>query len=330
VSNSAFAPNVSGKPQAIARPVRTAEVVPALRMILGADGQLADESQARELMKFTAQRGINLADIWISEIGGRLAWAVLPVVSPGRTVLYFGTARSLVGADLEPMEIGLEAVCRHHAQRDIQLAQALLDPADGATIDIYQRNGFQRMADLIYMQRSIRRASQPPPLPAEFGLVNYSPQTHAGFAAAVAASYQDSLDCPALNGLRDIEDTLAGHKSAGPFDPRDWFLLTRGESPVAVLLLSRTHIGDGMELVYLGLSPQVRGLGLGNYLMQVAESRVKHHKLDKLTLAVDAINAPAIKLYHRHGLQQVGIKAAMMRMLGGKSRTIPVEHPTSK
>ena len=39
-----------------------------------------------------------------------------------------------------------------------------------------------------------------------------------------------------------------------------------------------------MELVYLGLSPDVRGAGLGNYLMQVAEARVHEKKVNKLSL----------------------------------------------
>ena len=34
-----------------------------------------------------------------------------------------------------------------------------------------------------------------------------------------------------------------------------------------------------------------------------------------LALAVDAQNAPALKLYHRHGLRHVGVKLALMRQL---------------
>jgi mycothiol synthase len=291
------------------------EVVTALRLILGNDGEIADESQARELMKYTAQRGINLGDIWITETGGRVAWAALPVVSPGRTVLFFGTSAQLVGPNLTPMDLGLNAICRHYAQQGLQLAQVLLEPTDELTIDGYTRHDFARMADLIYLQKTIRKTAKPGPLPAELRLVNYSEQSHYGFAAAVQASYEQSLDCPALNGVRSMEDILAGHKAAGPFDPNDWFLLLHRDQPVAVLLLSKTHQADGMELVYLGLSPQARGSGLGNYLMQIAEARVYEHRLGKLTLAVDAKNEPALKLYYRHGMQQIGIKAAMMRRL---------------
>jgi GNAT superfamily N-acetyltransferase len=295
-------------------------VVAALRLILGSDGQPAEESQARELMKFTAQRGINLADIWVSIAGDRVYWSALPVVSPGRTVLFFGTSATLVGSDQTCMDLGIETLCRHFSTVDVQMAQVLLDPADVVSLEVYQRHGFQRMAELLYLQKSIRKTAMPGPLPGEFHLVSYNEKTHAGFAAAINASYENSLDCPALNGTRSIEDVLLGHKAAGLFDPNDWFLLLHGNQPMAVLLLAVTHQSDGMELVYLGLSPDVRGYGLGNYLMQVAEARTFERKLDKLSLAVDSSNEPALKLYYRHGMKQVTSKVALMRMLGANDQ----------
>ena len=287
-------------------------------MILGTDGQPAEESQAVELMKFTAQRNINLADIWIYEANGWLRWAALPVVSPGRTVLYFGTAASVVGQHLEPMQAGLHAICNYFAAKDIQLAQVLLEPSDSASIAVYQNSGFKQMAELLYLQRTVRKIAPPAPLAGNFRLESYSEKNHAAFAAIVLASYEDSLDCPPLNGVRNIEDILAGHKAAGVFDPRDWMLLSRDNEPVAVLLLSKTHHADGMELVYLGLIPKVRGHGLANYLMQVAEARVCERKVRKFSLAVDALNEPALKLYYRHGMQKVTTKVAMMRILKDK------------
>jgi len=314
VSNS----SVHSNPSAAAfccRRVQSAEVVPALQLILGSDGRAADQDHVLELMKVTAQRGIDLADIWITENRGGIVWAALPVVSPGRTVLFFGTSATLMNEDLSGMDAGIEAVCRHYAGQGIQLAQMLIDPVDQRTVATYLRHDFKLMAELVYLQRTLRRAKPPAPLPGEFRILNYSDQTHAAFAAAVLASYEKSLDCPAMNGLRDIEDILAGHKAAGVFDPNDWFLLLHGSDPVAVLLLGMNHQADGMELVYLGLSPQVRGYGLGNYFMQVAEARVCERKVSKLSLAVDAANAPALKLYYRHGMKQMTRKLALMRML---------------
>jgi ribosomal protein S18 acetylase RimI-like enzyme len=319
-------PNVSpvlsaqGASAVVSRKVRTAEVVPALQLILGSHGKVGEVDHAMELMKVTAQRGIQLADIWVAESRGRIRWAALPVVSPGRTVLFFTTSATLVaGEDTVAMAVGIEAISNHYGQQNIQLAQLLIDPADTSTVVMFEKHRFKAMAELVYLQRSIRRAKPPGALPGEFRLVNYSAEAHAGFATAVIASYEQSLDCPAMNGLRDIEDILAGHKSAGPFDPSDWFLLLHRDEPVGVLLLAMTHQMDGMELVYLGLAPKVRGYGLANYLLQVAESRVCERKVTKLSLAVDAGNAPALKLYYRHGMKQMTRKVALMRVLEGNA-----------
>ena len=155
----------------------------------------------------------------------------------------------------------------------------------------------------------------------------YSPATHGLFATTIMETYRDSLDCPGLNGLRDIEDVITGHKSSGEFDPNLWFLLCEhghngnadggdpGPTPVGVLLLSRVSRMETVELVYLGLVPAARGRGLGELLLKHALALVPAAGRSRLTLAVDAINAPAMRLYYRHGLQRVGARTAMMREL---------------
>ena len=35
-----------------------------------------------------------------------------------------------------------------------------------------------------------------------------------------AGSYQETLDCPAMSGMRAVEDVIEGHKSVGVFDPQ--------------------------------------------------------------------------------------------------------------
>jgi ribosomal protein S18 acetylase RimI-like enzyme len=299
----------------ICRRAAPPDVLPALQMILGMNGQLAEESQAADFMRITARRGVQLSDIFVADTSEGLAWAVLPMLSPGRTMLLMGASVRFAGEFYPAVRQVMERVCRLFAARGVQLAQALLDPSDPLSIQTYMDSGFERMAELIYLHRALRRAPAPPSLPAAFQLRTYSEQTHPAFAAAIIASYENSLDCPPLNGLRDVEDIIAGHKSAGEFDPADWFVLMHHEEPVAVLLLSRTIHGDAMELVYLGISPQARGHGLGDHLMRVATHRVIERKIRRMTLAVDSVNAPALRLYHRHGLQRVASKLAMMRRL---------------
>jgi len=290
--------------------------VPALRLVLATGGHIADEAHATDFMRFTAHRGISLTGVWVvpDATGQWLLWASLPMVSPGRTMLMFAAPADV--CEPAALALGINTVCRHHGAQGVQLAQALLDPADTATAAAYTGLAFHPVAELLYLQRAVRKSAPEPAVPPGLHLDRYSPATHAGFAAAILASYRESLDCPPLNGVRDIEDVLAGHKSAGEFDPSDWFLLSDGDrSPLGVLLLSRTGTGDGMELVYLGLAPAARGRGLGDYLVRLAEARSAAAKAKHLSLAVDALNGPALSLYHRHGMQEIARKRALMRVL---------------
>jgi ribosomal protein S18 acetylase RimI-like enzyme len=305
----------SSASEPISRPATGADVVPALRLVLGSNGRLADESQVTDFLRFTNRRGVSLSDLQVMLMREQLIWALLPMVSPGRTMLMFTAPVEFASGHIAAVETTIENVCKHFASRDVQLAQMLLDPADDVTIMTYKRCGFRHMAELYYLNRTVRRAQPPPPLPANFQTHHYSAQMHGAFAKAILASYEKSLDCPPLNGLRGVEDIITGHKAAGEFDPEDWFVVTLRNEPVAVLLLSRTISVDGMELVYLGVAPGVRGHGLGEHLMRLAESRVSQRKLTRLTLAVDSLNEPALKLYYRHGMQRVTSKIALMREL---------------
>jgi ribosomal protein S18 acetylase RimI-like enzyme len=250
-----------------------------------------------------------------------MLWAVLPILSAGRTMLLFAPS------DAPPPNLApavgelLETVCSQFASRNIQLAQALLDPGDEPGRRVLESHGFVRMAELIYLNALIRRPLSPPALAGDLLVLNYAPETHALFAQAIGASYEKSLDCPGLNGVRNIEDIIAGHKVSGEFDPRHWYVLCqRGaqgkeEVPLGVLLINRLPRGESAELVYLGLAPAARGRGFGEWMMRRAFTTAASMGVARLSLAVDSLNAPALKLYYRFGMSRIGSKVAMMRRL---------------
>ena len=302
-------------PPLVCRPAGPEQVHPALRLILGADGRPADEGMVVDFLQFAVQRDIDLNDVWVADRGGRVAWAMLPIVSPGRTMLLLAPGGRPRDDRDDAARALVDAVCDHFAARGVALAQALLDPGDAAARAVYLGRAFRQMAELLYLQADVRPTYPAPALPDGLAWVAYSPAEHARFAATVVESYRDSLDCPALNGVRDIGDVMAGHKASGEFDPSWWFLLCDGGAARAVLLLSRTPPAGAAELVYLGLVPAARGAGLGDLLMRQALHQVATRGPGKLALAVDAGNAPALRLYHRHGLRQIGSKLAMMRQL---------------
>ncbi|HEY2585726.1 MAG TPA: GNAT family N-acetyltransferase [Tepidisphaeraceae bacterium] len=295
------------------RPARADEVQPGLALILGSGQAPAGNEQVLDFLQFASAREINVNDLWVVvPARGRPIWGVLPIVNPGHTALLFAPPRRPADCDVAPL---IDAVCEHLARREVYLAQSLLDPADTAGRAMLAAMGFREMAELLYLQSTAPRALAQQELPDSFWWQTYSPQTHPLFAEAILDSYQQSLDCPGLNGLRDIEDVLAGHKASGEFNPRFWFVLMERDMPRGVLLLSRVPRTDAAELVYLGLAPATRGRGLSDLMVRQALWAVREMTLSRLTLAVDSHNAPAIRLYYRHGLQRIGSKVALMRDL---------------
>lgn len=287
-----------------------------MRLILVPAGASVDPRYITDFIRAAGERGVNLNAIHVAEQGeGRLIAAVLPVISPGRTALILapgGVSHPTVATALAQL---LEAASQYCRKNDVHLVQSLLDPGDHRLQQIFQQAHFLRMAELYYLQGHPPAGIVPPPLPAACRWETYCEKTHSAFAQAIMDSYHGSLDCPALSGLRDIEDVIAGHKVSGTFNPQSWFLLLENQCPLGVLLLNEGMRGDALELVYLGLCPAARGRQFGQVLMRQALATAKTGGFERLCLAVDALNTPALKLYYRHGMQRVASKVAMLRNL---------------
>ena len=298
------------------RRARAEEVEPAVRLILSPSGTAVDAEAVRDFITFGRQRGIDFeGSLMVAERGGKVVTAALPVVSPGRTMLIL-LPGGLSGRGVETATRDLlEPVCRWGREQDVHLAQALIDPQDSTLAKALEDGGFSRMADLHYLHVTPPADPTPPDLTPGLRWARYSERTHDLFARAIVDSYQQSLDCPALTGLRDVEDILAGHKGGGVFDPDCWFVLLEADEPLGVLLLNQTLRGDAIELTYLGLLPRARGRKLGELMMRQALAVAAAHGHSRFCLAVDAKNVPALKLYYRHGMQRVGTKLAMLRDL---------------
>jgi ribosomal protein S18 acetylase RimI-like enzyme len=312
-------PDNAHAPVAVRR-ARGEDLEPAMRLILAPPGAAtADARSVNDFIAYSRERGVLFDALHVATRHDKVASAILPVISPGRTALLLAPAGAAVHgpAAQAALRALVDPVCRFLAGRDVQLAQALSDPQDAGFQQAFVAEGFDRMAELYYLQVQPPDPPTFPQPPPGTSWVSYDPSTHATFGRAIIDSYRDSLDCPALNGRRDVEDIIAGHKASGTFDPALWFVLRDDAStdPLGVLLLGQSLRGDSAELVYLGLSPAARGRKLGELMMRQALAAVASRQLARLSLAVDALNTPALKLYYRHGMQRVGSKVAFLRDL---------------
>ncbi len=288
---------------------------------LVAVGSPSDRANAQRFMHYSKTNGIQLDAMWgrVDRVG-RIVQAVLAVPNPGRTAMIFA---SHPGSPQEVPSLGalIDHTAAQLATGGIQLAQLLLEPQESLERQAALTGGFTELATLTYLQRPVSKRMLPPSPKWCDGAATetYVEHLYDDFLLAVIASYEDTLDCPKLFGLREPQDILAGHRATGKFDPSLWTLLRVDAKPVGVVLLNPFPEQRTIELVYLGLAPVIRGRGLGRQLLRHA-LRLLHGRRERIvTLAVDEHNAPALRIYRAEGFRDELRRVALIRSLRGNS-----------
>jgi ribosomal protein S18 acetylase RimI-like enzyme len=212
---------------------------------------------------------------------------------------------------------------RQSGRRDVRIAQALPDPKEPTATRSFREAGFLKVGDLAYLRRP--RGAPPPRAegPWPDGLTvrpvhSLSPldPDRVLLGQALDRTYEQTLDCPELCGLRDTADVLDSHMATGAFDPRLWWLVLRGERPLGCMLLSRCPDQGTVELVYLGLAPELRGKRLAERLLCMGIAEVEMACPSPITCAVDLRNQPALQLYQRLGFREFARRVALVRPIG--------------
>jgi len=333
VSRSVPNPASAGRPIAV-------RISPDLA--LAAAGRLVSqasndtEAAARRLVASAPSHGIDLSLIWATlDQRRRVRQACLAVPGAGRTAMLFLSEPMPEGEDaaqaLAERVAVLDAACDHLGQEPSQrvhIAQALPDPTEPWFVDALTHARFTMVGHLSYLRRPAGptpRPVKPFQTPEGVTLTRVSDlpksKVDAALVAAMDRSYVDTLDCPELCGLRETRDILASHKDTGKFDPHTWWLVTYQGEPHGCALFSAVPDAASAELVYLGLSPEIRGKGLGKHLLlQGIEELRRRHATWPMTLAVDRRNAPALRLYGALGFRSFGERIAFVRPVRGLAR----------
>jgi len=204
-----------------------------------------------------------------------------------------------------------------------RLGQVLLDASEDHLAETLKPFGFVWQTELFFLARTFTEPWLEVSEPA-WSAESYSSATHARFARLIEATYQDSLDCRVLEGMRTGEEALASHKLSGEFAADHWQIFTRAGQDAALLLLSEHASQDAVELVYFGVAPNFRGQGLGRAVLQRALSTARDLGRAAIFLAVDAGNNYANDLYAEFGFAELARRRACFRPSGsraGKSST---------
>lgn len=290
-----------------------------------------DPDAGRRILEAGERLGYDMSVLWTSlDRGGNPATACLVAPGAGRLgVVYIGHKPG--DEPLAALPSVIRCACDDAARRcRLRVVQALLErnSEDVALAGAFEGAGFTRLADLLFLRRLRRSgdADGAPALPERVVVEQWRPNLDSDFAEALERSYEDTLDCPELCGLRETADALASHRSAGRFEPALWWLIRADDgAPAGVMLLNASALGDSAELVYIGLAPQLRGRGLGSALLRMGLAEAAQRGLDSIACAVDSRNAPARALYERLGFVEFARRTPFVRALahGGSTDAPP-------
>ncbi|MBI1337120.1 MAG: GNAT family N-acetyltransferase [Phycisphaera sp.] len=282
----------------------------ALSVLLTGRPDAADVA-VTQFISFAQAHRLSLEQLWCAMRGERVMASAMLVPSAGRAGMVFTSPLSVADEVAVTGQLVREA-CRSQGAMRLNLVQALLDPHQKLEARAMASAGFTDLATLVYMQRRANLPSKPMSLERGIEAVHFDEQTRPIFERAILASYEQTLDCPGLLGLREIGDIIAGHMATGRFDPRLWWALHKQGEPVGVMLLNTVPQRAAMEVVYLGLSVPFRGQGLAHRLLEHGLGTARDHGVTSLILAVDEANAPAVRLYRSLGFNATASKRAMI------------------
>lgn len=254
--------------------------------------------RVQQCLSLLASGTLDPRSIWVARQGEQIVGVQVCVPLAGKACFFWLPVATTACVDAV-VQAGLTGCLA----AGVKIAQATASQHDLAWAAPLLRNGFQRVTSLCQMEHDLRPpALEPAPT---LRIERFRPALAADFSRTLERTYAGTLDCPELNGVRSMDEILAGHRGQGKFNPDYWWLIYDGPTTVGVVILVELADGLTWELAYLGVVPEFRRRGLGQSMMVHALHAVRAEPATRLTLAVDARNRPARRLYESLGFVEV-------------------------
>jgi len=271
------------------------------------------DARVDALVGYAERKGLSLERCLFVRREGRIWSACLAVDAPGRmTSVFLPSALDRLASE-ELLNALLTRTVQDARARGTRVVQACIAPEARREAELYRLAGFAYLAQLIYMDRDATAPTGVDPHRPNLRFESYTLDEHTRFAEIVQGTYEASLDCTALNAVREIDDILASHRGSGPFRPELWQSAWVGGEPIGAVLLSSPPDRWAWEVAYLGLLPAWRGRGYGRCLLAHAIALCRAQAVPTLTLSVDAGNRPALTLYRGFGFVETLRRDVWMR-----------------
>ena len=288
--------------------------VDALRLVFsGARGEELD-CRVDRIIQLHRAGEISLNGLFELRRGDCMVAASLAQVQEGRTATVSPPRTFPMDRD-DFAQMLYEAIDGLLINENVRLAQVLVTTDASQDARRLITAGYRHSVDLMYLVSPRHQFPEAQPT-TEINFESFSEQQRSRLERIIGLTYQKTLDCPSLNGLRQIHDVLEGYRTTGVYSPNRWFFLTSEGLDIGCLLLSDHPAEDQWEVVYLGLIPEVRGRNWGLAATRMAQWKTGQAGRCRLVLAVDSLNLPAISIYAAAGFEMWDRRSIFLKWFG--------------
>ena len=279
-----------------------------IRFLIGGAGEDPDTrlraAGLKEMLRPRRGRGVML---WRARRGWRHVAAAMVLEHPGRFGAIMHTPATAAGVEIPALRALVCRIAREALSGGLAFLQTLISPALQEEIALVRSAGFAVLAELSYLSIDLADPTGCDPCSSadRFQWLRFGQFDEEALGRIIAKTYEGSLDCPGLSGIRDMPDVIAGHKGGQRFCPECWWIVCDGNQAVGCILVNDAPSGAAAEVIYMGVSPAWRGQGLGRTMLQRTAAAAQRRGRSRMTLAVDRRNHWARQLYTDMGFDEV-------------------------
>jgi len=278
---------------------RSEELTTALRLVFRHSP--ADEREARvgNALHLVRRGELDTKGILVLRELGAIRGALICLPVPGASALFW-PPQVRAGRDQQQHEDRLIHFAIDWLQRQgAKLGQSLLRPEEAILATPLERNGFQHITSLWYLRHALNLTTEILLAAERLTYESYAMGDRQLFQRTLMRTYEGTLDCPEVNGVRSVEEIIEGHQAQGVHDPAIWWLALDQGQPAGVLLLTDTPDCNAWDVSYVGVVPEARRRGHGREMMVKALREAARAETSQLTLSIDTRNQLAWELYRQ-------------------------------
>lgn len=292
----------------------------ALWLSTGARSRHASRGRVTALLAAEKQGKVSFDGLLAATQEGRVVAAAWCLNQPGRIATIWGPGL-IPGAPNTLADDLIRRSTKFAEQAGNHLIQSLVGAENPAAAAHLMRRGFRSITLLDQLHAFPTESSVSPPT-SKLLFIPCDDIHGKPFQQLVAKTYDGSLDCPEIDGLRKIEDVLAGYDASCEQDSKHWYLVRQDDATVGVLILAHHRTNHQLELIYFGLLPAFRQQRLGGEILRFVFQLARQLGCESILTGVDQRNAPAMILYRQFGFQRADSRELLLLPLAPRNAAV--------